>query len=224
VFTHRDETTLFQTLRERFHESDNPVEFESHLQTKHGGRRRIAWRYQPVREAKGRLPSVVATGIDITERYEAQEQLAEAQRKAAKATEEIAEPEQVQATTSPPDPALAKDPPPTMPFCSLPEPLNAERRQRPRRSYPYSQRIAPIVQGRLPSEQDFREIECNDIAAGGFSFFATQTPISDSLVVALGAAPKTTYLTAQVAHITRLTRNGRRMYLIGCSYTGRIHY
>jgi hypothetical protein len=43
-------------------------------------------------------------------------------------------------------------------------------------------------------------------------------------VVGLGTPPKLTYLTAQVVHITRTERHGRRVYLVGCSYVGRVAY
>ncbi|MDY0169639.1 MAG: PAS domain S-box protein [Thermoguttaceae bacterium] len=224
VFTIPEEVSLFRTLRDRLRKSDRPIEYESYLQTKHGSRRRIAWSYQAVHEGDSQPPTIIATGIDATDRYEAEQKLAEVRREVEKARAEIAELKQASAEPSDAGGTNSEAAATAAPFSSLPTPLNAERRQRPRRSYPYSQRVAPVIKGELPDKEDFEEIECNDIAAGGFSFFAAQPPKSDSLIVALGTAPKITYLMAQVAHITRLTRNGRRMYLIGCSYTGRIHY
>ncbi len=220
VFVVQEANGWVRTLMDRCHESRKPVEYESVLQTKHSARRRIAWRYQTVLDSEGAVSSIVATGIDITERCDLQKRLDVKEREAMAAKKELAEWKETQRQASE---ALAEMPE-IVPFSAMPTPLNAERRQRPRRSYPYAQRIAPIIKGELPKEQDFEAVECNDIAAGGFSFFATHPPVSDAIVVALGTPPKVTYLTAQVAHITRQTRNGRRMYLIGCSYTGRIHY
>lgn len=224
VFTVQEEAGWYRTLMDRCRESGGPVEYESYLQTKHGGRRRIAWRYQSVHDPHGNVSSVVATGIDITDRCNAEKRLCEAEQEMAVVQRELAAIKEAQQRAADVAPATEEGRPTISPFSSLPTPLNAERRGRPRRSYPYAQRVAPIVKGELPKEGDFAEIECNDIGAGGFSFFAAQPPVSDMLVVALGTPPKVTHLTAQVAHITRQERNGRRMYLIGCSYTGRIHY
>ena len=45
-------------------------------------------------------------------------------------------------------------------------PMNTERRQRQRRSYPYKQKLAFVVGDQLPDQSEFSEIQCNDIAAG----------------------------------------------------------
>lgn len=108
------------------------------------------------------------------------------------------------------------------PLEPMPVPPSGERRRRPRRSYPYMQMIAPIIDGKLPARDQFFEIKCNDVAAGGFSFVSPQPPSFESVVVALGIPPKITCLIAQVAHVTRIKHDGQRMFLIGCSYTGRM--
>jgi hypothetical protein len=98
----------------------------------------------------------------------------------------------------------------------------SERRCRGRRPYPYEQSIAPVIDGRIPAASEFSQIRCRDIASGGFSFLSAAPPRSDTFIVALGQPPKLTHLAAQVAHVTRVEHDGRRMYLIGCNYTGRI--
>lgn len=109
-------------------------------------------------------------------------------------------------------------------FGNMPVGPHGDRRRRPRRSYPYSQRIAPIIEGKLPGRDTFVEVQCNDIAAGGFSYVSPAPPASDMLVVALGAPPNLTYLTVQVAHVNRIKNNGQRMFLVGCNYVGRANY
>lgn len=104
------------------------------------------------------------------------------------------------------------------------EAILTERRRCPRRSYPYYQRVAPIIGSRLPHPSEFVRVCCNDIAAGGFSFLASQPPPSHSLIVALGNQYSVTYVTAQVVHVTRVRRNGKYTYLVGCVYTGRARY
>jgi len=109
-------------------------------------------------------------------------------------------------------------------FGRLPLPIDAERRSRERRAYPYKQRIAEVRGGVLPGRDQFREIQCNDIAAGGFSFLCSELPASKTVVVELGTPPKASYLMAEVAHSTRFEQDGKRVYMVGCSYVGRAVY
>jgi hypothetical protein len=102
--------------------------------------------------------------------------------------------------------------------------LNGERRRHVRRSYPYRQSIGYVLDGRLPGPDEFHTVQCNDIAANGFSFLSRTPPQSDSLVVALGTAPRLTYIAAQIVHATRIEQNGRKLFLVGCCYTNRVRY
>jgi len=224
VFPVPHEADLFQTVFKRLHKGVSAMEHESRLLTKHGERREICWSYSVVRSADRSIESVVATGIDVTAERQAEQKAAKAAQIAAKARSASASKQEEKDTPSargaPPSPP---DQPPAE-AAALPGPIDSERRRRARLSYPYSQRIAPIVDGRLPGDDEFTEIQCNDIAPGGFSFIAPKPPQSEMLVVALGTPPNLSYLTAQVAHITRIQREGRHVYLVGCSYIGRIAY
>jgi PAS domain-containing protein len=194
------------------------VDHEGELLTKHAQQRRVAWSFGAVCDAQGKPQSLIATGIDITAQREAEETARLAEQAAAEARQPV--PPANAGDDAEPDTLLPEGPA----FSRLPTPSNAERRRRPRRSYPYYQQIGYIVQGRLPARDTFTEVQCSDIAAGGFSFLSPVPPQSDSLVVALGVPPKFTYLTAQVAHVTRTTQNGRRFFLVGCNYAGRATY
>ncbi|MHC4176720.1 MAG: hypothetical protein ACYSWU_04395 [Planctomycetota bacterium] len=81
-----------------------------------------------------------------------------------------------------------------------------------------------MIDGTLPDRQTFTDVQCRDIAASGFSFLSPTPPASDTLVVALGAPPKVTYLVAQIVHVTRVEKRGQRKYVIGCHYVGRAAY
>jgi PAS domain S-box-containing protein len=210
-----DERGLFQIIFARILESTNPVEFEGFLLTKRAEQRRIAWSYAAVSDGQHGVQSVLATGIDITELRQAEANAAEAiaTAKAQQAAKDdyVVEPTDVvqHATDKLSDPDNL---------------INRERRRRPRRSYPYRQLIAPVIDRKLPPKTAFVEIECNDIAAGGFSFLSPQPPPSHSLIVALGIAPKLTYLSAEVVHVTRIQHQEQSKYLIGCAYNGRVNY
>lgn len=99
-----------------------------------------------------------------------------------------------------------------------------ERRQRPRRSYPYYQFMAPIIGGALPDRSEFRRVRCNDIASGGFSYLASEPPPSDLVMVQLGSPPNLTYVVAQIVHVNRIRMQEKYTYLVGCGYTGRVQY
>ena len=98
----------------------------------------------------------------------------------------------------------------------------SDRRKQPRRRFSRIQSIAPMVEGRFPSPDSFREIQCRDLTAGGFSFVLPAPPDFTQMVVALGTEENVKYLTAEVAHTTKLQQDGAVAYLVGGRFTGRI--
>lgn len=213
--------------------TSGPVEFESYVLTKHGTRRRIAWAFTRLTDAQGALESLVGTGIDITEKYDLEAKLAKAHALAGEKTQAVAD--MAAGTTAPAagnaDGKAAATPQTeeealkaARPFQQLPPGVYGERRARPRRAYPYVQLIAPIIDGQLPPRSEFREVQCRDIAAGGFSFFAPAAPQEAELVVAFGAGTSMTFLTARQVHTTPTTRDGKPCVIVGCRYTGRASY
>ncbi len=223
-----EEVGLFTGLLEDLKAGDSQVEYESYLLTKHSQRRRIAWSYSAMPVADGTLGSIIATGVDVTEWREAEDRAVRAEQAADEVRQAMAsliaetdvESDGSAAAagtrTTPADKAQA--------FGRLPIPADAERRGRPRRSYPFKQRIAAVVDGKLPDPDTFSEMLCHDIAAGGFSFLSDTPPKSDMVVVGLGIPPKVSYLIAQVCHINRTTKDGKRVFLVGCNYVGRATY
>ena len=208
VFAVPEEMEQFRKTLEGVYRAGTTVEYESQLLTKHAYRRNIAWSCRGMFDRAGKLEWIIATGLDITAEREAQETARRAELTAEQARTGSA-------AAAPPQPGT---------FSPMPVPAGGERRRRPRRAYPYTQEVAFFLDGKLPSREKFIAVRCNDIAAGGFSFYCPTPPPSDSLVVALGTPPKIAYLTAQVAHVTRTEHRGERMFLIGCNYTGRAVY
>ena len=192
--------------------------------TNQGERKLIFWSFAPVRNTDGRVTSAIGTGIDVTELRQKDQELTRSQAAAAESTRMVNElvAKLSGVDTKRPDTAHAANG--EQPFREIPIGPKGERRVRPRRSYPYRQLIAYMSETGLPDRNSFYDVECRDIGAGGFSYLSDSPPPKDSLVVALGTAPSLTYLTAQVAHMTSIERNGRRSYLIGCRYTGRAAY
>lgn len=232
VFCVPEEVDKFRRLLETLREKAPPIEYESYLLTKHSQRRRVAWSCSAITDDDGTVESIIASGIDITDQRVAEQKAERAIREATKAKEAMAravpgeQPEKTDEPDSGPStilsPADAR-----RAFKRLGHlPLGAlvERRRHPRRSFPYKQRIAPVVDGKLPDRRAFIDVQCKDIAASGFSFLSPTPPASDTVVVALGIPPKVTYLIARVIHVTRVDHDEQRKFVIGCNYVGRAVY
>ena len=193
------------------------VEIESEVLTKHHDSRHVAWNFSAVRGDDGEIASFVASGIDVTEQREL-----EAELKTARATLETLD--RTRAGNANNDEPLPIDDEALQPFRRLPRGPHSDRREKPRRAYPYVQQVAPIYEGKMPSKSSFTKVRCRDIAAGGFSFATREEPDYDQVVVAFGSAPALTYLTAEVVHVTRYERNGAVRFILGCRYLGRARY
>lgn len=98
-----------------------------------------------------------------------------------------------------------------------------ERRISPRRGFNVRQGVAPYYGGDVPERQEFRMVDCLDISIAGLGYASAERPSSPAVVVALGAAPKLTYMTAEVVYSTTSAGvNGGTFYRVGCRFTGRI--
>jgi len=235
VFDVPEEMDLFYATLGKLRQGMSPIKHESLVRCKNADRRRIAWSYAAVHRADGSIESIVASGSD-----------AAAKRRPSQPAHSVGDrgsPTDATTAEVPASPfgGTRESPPPKnqddfamaeaeaedrmVPGAGLPPGLvTSDRRRAPRRSYRYRQLIAPVVDDTLPDRHEFTEVECNDIAVGGFSFLSSKPPQSDTLVVALGAPHRLIYLTAQIVHINRVRRDGRWNYLVGCCYTGRAQY
>jgi PAS domain S-box-containing protein len=99
----------------------------------------------------------------------------------------------------------------------------AERRTSPRRGYRDLQSIAPWNGETMPRARDFFDVPCQDISGGGFSFFVGQRPEFEDIVVALGKLPNVIHFTAHVRRVREWEADGRKGYLVGCQFRGRVH-
>lgn len=97
-----------------------------------------------------------------------------------------------------------------------------ERRESPRQPFPYTQYIAAYRQGEVLSPSQFEKVRCHDLSATGFSFWIEAPPEYRFLVVRFGAPPEFMYLTAEVMHTTKRSRDGRVMFVVGCKFLERV--
>jgi PAS domain S-box-containing protein len=241
------EATALKDVFARLKAGAEPVDHESFLLTKHAVRRRIQWSFAVLTQSGDSVETILATGIDITERRAAEEEVgrlraeeAESHRRlqavleeletqktaAAQATaaSNIAAPETAAPNTAASDVEAAGWGSESSPFHPVPRSTRGDRRKRPRRTFAYYQRIAPTIDGRIPPLRMFRRVQCLDISAGGFSFLSSVMPTDTDYVVALGNPPVVIHVAAKVAHVTQTDYEGQLMYLVGCAYTGRVDY
>lgn len=112
-------------------------------------------------------------------------------------------------------------------LCETPDavatPSGRERRIATRRIFDYRQFVAPYQGGSLPGKASFREVECQDISATGFSFLSSQLPDFDSLVVALGVAPHMIYVRALIVNRFQIDDGAAPLYRIGCRFAEQVN-
>jgi PAS domain S-box-containing protein len=232
-----EDATAVKDVFARLNAYAGPLSHESFLLTKQAERRRIAWSFAVLAQSGDGIETILATGIDITERRAAEDDVArlraieaESQRRLQSVLEELESQKAVvarpvaaalDAVSESESRGWGSD---NNPFHPVPRAPRGDRRRRPRRTFDYFQRIAPTGDGRIPPLRMFRRVKCLDISAGGFSFLSSVSPGETEYVVALGNPPVVIHVAARIAHITPTDYEGQPMYLVGCTYTGRLDY
>ena len=97
-----------------------------------------------------------------------------------------------------------------------------EMRSSPRKKYQVKQRIGPMHGGLLPTTDEYFAVECNDISAGGISFYLKRPPGCEQFAVVLGQKPNVTILTGRVVYSREVEHDGQQMHLVGCQFVNRI--
>ena len=65
-----------------------------------------------------------------------------------------------------------------------------------------------MFDGTLPTAEQFVEVVCEDISAGGFSFCLKQAPTFRYLVAGLGKPPAVVYFTAEAVRVQKKEIDG----------------
>ncbi len=161
----------------------------------------------------GSPSTVLLTGMDRTEVKRRTDELLTARSREKHASGEGAEP----ATAGPGESAA-----PPSPAAGKPVP-GYDMRSSPRRAYQYRQLIAPLHGDQLPPRNRFFEVICEDISAGGIAFRLDSLPDFKRVVVALGQSAQLAFFTADLVRVSETrAADGRRQFLVGCRFTGRI--
>jgi PAS domain S-box-containing protein len=207
VFAVPEEMHLVEGTLRRAVQGKAACELESSLPTKGGSRRRISWSLRPMCDPSGCVRSVVLSGTDRSEHLDALEQLQQARIAAERSAGELKKLRELvrQKDFTPESPAApsaglpgeSPSPPKAtgtrQPFQPVATKTSKEQRSSPRRAYQYRQLIAPLCGEAMPGREEFQEVVCEDISAGGISFYLPTAPEFTNLVVALGKPPMLTY-------------------------------
>jgi len=207
VFAVPEETHLIEGVLGRAVGGQTSCRFDSQLLAKDGSRRLVAWTMHVMYDGHRRVQSLVLSGTDRTEQVRMQTQL----RELAASTDAAGR----TGGDRHPQPQL---------FQPLGSPRGVEMRKSPRRAFQHQQWIGPIIGTRMPQRDEFFEVVCEDISAGGVSFYLPQRPQFERLVVALGKPPALTYFTADVVRVAEKDVDGQRRFSLGCRFTGRIRW
>ncbi len=178
--------------------------FEADLLSKEGQQRAVQWSLSAMNAVEGAPRNYVLSGVDRTELRECNKEL-EKYRKIAMGAAQAAG-----------CPAGAGRP------RSADKPSGADKRSSPRREYSYFQRIAPILENRLPTDDQFQRVACCDISAGGLSYLLEAPPGYEEVVISLGTPPNDGKIIAKIVRVLEKEVNGQAMFQVGCQFVGRM--
>ena len=97
-----------------------------------------------------------------------------------------------------------------------------DRRISPRRPHRVFQWIAPCINGRLPEQTMFYQVQCIDISRTGISFFSYEPLPSDEVIIAIGTTADAVYVRSRVANCVRLEDSEGVRYRVGCEFLERL--
>jgi len=204
---HSESLAALENALGQLETSDGPARVECEVLTRSGQRRRVAWCFSNTDGERG-PGDLLATGIDVTDRQQALEQLREASCEAQTARAEVKRLRQMLSTSS----VAIND------F----DGLRKDRRRAERTSFPYDQSLAPCDGDQLPAADDFAKIRCRDISAKGFSYIVNRPPEFKQAIVAFGTEPKLIHMRVEIIHVSYLPELDAGKYLVGCHFLGKV--
>jgi hypothetical protein len=97
-----------------------------------------------------------------------------------------------------------------------------DRRISPRRPHRVFQWIAPCINGKLPEQSMFYQVQCIDISRTGVAFFSYEPLPSDEVIIAIGTTADAVYVRSRVANCVRLEDSEGVRYRVGCEFIERL--
>lgn len=97
-----------------------------------------------------------------------------------------------------------------------------EQRKHSRRPFRCLQRAAQYDGEKWPSRDEFFEVECVDISAGGLSFLAKRRVEKNRLLVTLGKPDENVFVYTEVMYARAVIFHGSPMFRVGCRFLRKI--
>jgi hypothetical protein len=97
-----------------------------------------------------------------------------------------------------------------------------DRRSSPRRPHRVFQWIAPCIDGKLPDQSMFYQVQCIDISRTGVAFYTYEPLPSDEVIIAIGTTADAVYVRSRVANSVRVADADGIRYRIGCEFVERL--
>jgi hypothetical protein len=97
-----------------------------------------------------------------------------------------------------------------------------DRRVSPRRPHRVFQWIAPCIDGRLPDQSMFFQVQCIDISRTGVAFFTYEPLPSDEVIIAIGTTEDAVYVRSRVANLVPVADSEGVRYRVGCEFIERL--
>ncbi len=225
VYTAYDDATALVNEILQLKPGGPKVQLECALHSKHGNIRRMSWSFHAVELPSGVIEYFVS-GVDVTERHEANQAVERAQQttnacldvvRELQTTIEAGDLEQIKRVMSDAIRNGRIDP-----HGIQSSQLSQGRRHDERRRLRCPQMIAPYQATGFPNLRAFYNVMGQDLSTGGISFFMPERPAETEFVIMLGPPAKAIYVHAIVSHCRLVEEGGRPQYLVGCEFHERL--
>jgi hypothetical protein len=97
-----------------------------------------------------------------------------------------------------------------------------DRRASPRRPHRVFQWIAPCLDGKLPDQSMFYQVQCIDISRTGVAFYTYEPLPSDEVIIAIGTTADAVYVRSRVANCVPVADAEGMRYRVGCEFIERL--
>lgn len=84
------------------------------------------------------------------------------------------------------------------------------------------QYIAPRQGETYPTPDQFAQVLCRNLTGKGFSYFSTELPTTDALIVGLGTPPELQFFLIEITQIVPTSVNGEEGHCVDCRFVRKL--
>ena len=99
-----------------------------------------------------------------------------------------------------------------------------ERRNSARFDFHTIQLAASANGDAMPAMPAFKTIRCHDISCGGFSYYSTEKPPTDKVILLLQTGGLRHCIEGRIIYSRPILRSGDLQFLVGCQFTRRVDF